>query len=98
MEHSQYGNLRSEMVRDRIVVGLLDETLSMKLQLDSELTLEKAIAARQHESIRQQQEVDKHQQMLRLQYSLRCRPVKEKRVNQSSSFLQYRILTTSSNN
>jgi len=58
VEHCQYGNLRSEMVRDRIVVGLLDENLSMKLQLDSELTLEKATAAaRQHESVRQQQEV-----------------------------------------
>jgi len=46
------------MIRDRIVVGLLDETLSMKLQLDSELTLEKATAAAwQHESVGQQQEV-----------------------------------------
>lgn len=35
----------------------LDENLSMNLQLDSELTLEKATAAaRQHESVRQQQE------------------------------------------
>ena len=58
VEHCQYRNLRSEMVRDRIVVGLLDETLSMKLQLDSELTLEKATAAaRQRESVCQQQEV-----------------------------------------
>ena len=58
VEHCQYGNLRNELVRDRIVVGLLDETLSMKLQLDSELTLEKATgAAQQHESVRQQQEV-----------------------------------------
>ena len=57
-EHCQYGNLRGEMIRDRIVVGLLDENLSMKLQLDPELTLEKATAAaRQHESVRQQQEV-----------------------------------------
>ena len=55
VEHCQYGNLRNEMIRDRIVVGLLDENLAMKLQLDSELTLEKATAAaRQHESVRQQ--------------------------------------------
>jgi len=82
VEHCQYGNLQSEMVRDRIVVGPLEETLSMKLQLDSELTLEKATAAaRQHESVRQQQEVVRSGQaatLLRLQYSLRCRPVKEK--------------------
>ena len=42
-EHCQFGTLHDEMIRDRIVVGLLDQKLSEKLQLDSELTLEKAI-------------------------------------------------------
>ena len=46
--HSQvakcrYGNLRDEMLRDRIVVGTKDKSLSEKLQLDSELTLERAV-------------------------------------------------------
>ena len=45
VEHCQYRKLQSEMVRDRIVVDLLVETLSIKLQLDSELTLDKATAA-----------------------------------------------------
>ena len=46
------------MIRDRIVVGLLDGDLSMKLQLDPELTSEKATAvARQNESARKQQDV-----------------------------------------
>ena len=30
-EHCQYGNLREEMIRDRIVVGLHDSSLSEKL-------------------------------------------------------------------
>ena len=33
------------MIRDKIVVGLLDANLSMKLQMDPELTLEKATTA-----------------------------------------------------
>ena len=55
-EHCQYGNLNDEMVRDRIVVGIKDSKLSEKLQMDNELTLEKAISlARNSESIKQQQ-------------------------------------------
>ena len=37
-----YGDL---MVRDRIVVGLLDRALSEKLQLDASLTMETAVTA-----------------------------------------------------
>ena len=57
-EHCQYGNLREEMIRDRIVVGLRDSSLSEKLQLEADLTLEKALAfARQRESVKNQQKV-----------------------------------------
>ncbi|XP_068671157.1 uncharacterized protein [Montipora foliosa] len=42
-EHCQFGVLHDEMIRDRIVVGLADQKLSEKLQLDADLTLEKAI-------------------------------------------------------
>ena len=42
VEHCEYGELKEEMVRDRIVVGICDSALSERLQLDSELTLEKA--------------------------------------------------------
>lgn len=38
-EHSNYGTLHDEMIRDRIVVGIRDSSLSEKLQLDAELTL-----------------------------------------------------------
>ena len=44
-EHCQYGGLRDEMTRDRIVVGLRDSSLSEKLQLEAHLTLEKAITS-----------------------------------------------------
>ena len=51
-EHCQYGQLHDDMIRDRIVVGLKDATLAEKLQLDSDLTLEKAITrARKSESV-----------------------------------------------
>ena len=44
------------MVRDRIVVGLKDETLSEKLQLEADLTLEKEVnQTRQKELVQQQQ-------------------------------------------
>ena len=55
-EYCNYGQLRDEMIRDRIVVGLRDSALSEKLQLESELTLEKAnTLAHNRESVRKQQ-------------------------------------------
>ena len=57
-EHCTYGELREEMIRDRLVVGLLDATLSEEMQLDAELMLDKALTmAHQTEAIRQQQPV-----------------------------------------
>ena len=57
-EHCKYDALHDEMIRDRIVVGISNATLSEKLQLDHELTLEKAItAARQSETVHKQQPV-----------------------------------------
>ena len=55
-QHGNYGNLHDEMVRDKIVVGLKDKSLSEKLQLEAELTLENAVnQARQRALVRQQQ-------------------------------------------
>lgn len=57
-EHCRYGALYDEMVRDRLVVGLRDKHLSEQLQMDLELTLEKAInKARQSERVKQQLEM-----------------------------------------
>ena len=44
-EHCGYGMLHDETIPDRIVVGLWDTAVSEKLQMDKDLTLDKAIAA-----------------------------------------------------
>ena len=55
-EHCGYGELHDEMIRDRLVVGIHDKKLSEKLQLDADLTLEKAVTSvRQSEMVHQQQ-------------------------------------------
>ncbi len=55
-EHCSYGALHDEMIRDRLVVGLRDAKLSERLQLDAELTLNKAVnQVRQAEAIKKQQ-------------------------------------------
>ena len=57
-EHCNFGVLREELIRDRIVVGIRDKALSEKLQLEADLTLEKAINfVRQKETVRKQQVV-----------------------------------------
>ena len=57
-ERCNHGDLRNEMVRDRIVVGLLDEAPSEKLQLDARLTMETAVTAtRQSEGVHKLQSV-----------------------------------------
>ena len=55
-EHCQFGLLHDEMICDRIVVGPADQKLPEKLQLDADLTLEKAFnSIRQSESVKSQQ-------------------------------------------
>lgn len=55
-EYCDYGEMTEEMIRDRLVVGIRDTTLSEKLQLDAALTLESAKKAiRQREAVHQQQ-------------------------------------------
>ena len=54
-ENCNYGNLKEEMIRDRLVVGISDRKLSERMQLDPELDLEKAKKmTRQREAIRDQ--------------------------------------------
>ena len=52
--------MKDEMIRDWLVVGIRDSSLSEKLQLDPALTLEKAKKA-----IRQSETVHKQQKMLK---------------------------------
>ncbi|KAK0150891.1 Gag-Pol polyprotein [Merluccius polli] len=55
-ENCKYGALHDELIRDRIVVGLRDTSLAERMQLDKDLTLEKAVnMARQSEVIERQQ-------------------------------------------
>ena len=59
-EHCNYGDMMDEMIRDRLVVGIQDATLSQLLQLDAELTLEKA-----KERVRQREAVAVEQKALK---------------------------------
>ena len=43
VDSCNYGELRDEMLRDRLVVGIRDMALSERLQMDSKLTLGKAV-------------------------------------------------------
>ncbi|XP_034038462.1 golgin subfamily A member 3 [Thalassophryne amazonica] len=55
-ENCGFGVLKDELIRDRVVVGIRDKRLSEQLQMDSELTLAKAIQkVRQSESVKKQQ-------------------------------------------
>ena len=54
-ENCEFGAMKSELIRDRLVVGLLDDSLSEKLQMDSKLTLEEAVKkVRQREAVHEQ--------------------------------------------
>ena len=56
--HCNFGVLKEELIRDRIVVGLQNRELSEKPQLDPNLTLEKGTnLARQRETVKQQQNI-----------------------------------------
>lgn len=55
-KYCEFGALKDQLIRDRIVVGLRNKRLSEKLQLDASLTLGKATAqGRQSEEIKKQQ-------------------------------------------
>jgi len=55
-EYCEFGTLRDDLNRDRIVVGIKDKKLSEQLQLDYKLTLDEAITkTRQLETVKKQQ-------------------------------------------
>ena len=57
-EHCEYGTLKDELIRDRITVGVLDDTLSDRLQAKSDLTLaDAARMSRQAEARKQNRTV-----------------------------------------
>ena len=57
-EHCGYGQLHDELIRDRLIVGLRDKRLSEQLQMDPELTLERAVTrVRQSDLVKKQQDM-----------------------------------------
>ena len=42
-EDCEYGPLKEDLTRDRIVVGVFDDTLSNELQAKADLTLDQAV-------------------------------------------------------
>lgn len=59
-EQCDFGAIKEDLIRDRIMVGIRDAKLSESLQLDADLTLEKAVTR-----VRQSVAVKKQQQILR---------------------------------
>ena len=56
VDNCEYGNMKEELIRDRLVVGIKDVSLSEKLQMDEALTLDKAKKlVRQREAVKEQQ-------------------------------------------
>ena len=51
VETCDYGGLRDEMLRDRLLVGLYDAAMSERLQLDPELTFEKVKKLMRHQQL-----------------------------------------------
>lgn len=55
VQHCKFGNSKDEQIGHRIVIGILDKEVSQRLQLEADLTLERAIQlTRQSEQVKQQ--------------------------------------------
>lgn len=72
--------LRDEMLRDRLVVGIRDSALSERLQMDAELTLERA-----KKLVRQKEAVKEQHQQLQAGAGVRKTPLLWRRSNGASS-------------
>ena len=57
-ESCEYKETKEEMIRDRLVVGIRDASLSERMQMESDLTLDRAKKlVRQREAVHEQQEI-----------------------------------------
>ena len=60
-ESCEFKTTKEEMIRDRLVVGIRDGSLSERMQMESDLTLERAKQmVRQREAVHEQQEILKN--------------------------------------
>ena len=58
VEHCEYGELREQLLRNRIVVGVIDDALSDRLQAQADVTLYQSVQiSRQAEARKQQRGV-----------------------------------------
>ncbi|CAL9685243.1 unnamed protein product [Knipowitschia caucasica] len=73
-ENCEFGDKKNEHIRDKLVVGIRDKDLSRKLQLTSDLTLEKAVLM-----VRQAEEVAQQITQQEQQAPLAVQAVKQKR-------------------
>ena len=63
-ENYEFGTMKDELIRDRLVVGIKDIALSERLQTDEALTLDKA-----KKLVRQREAVKEHQSILKREES-----------------------------
>ena len=75
-EYCVYGTFREEMIRDRIVVGIRDAAVSLKLQLKETLTLAKGLTeVREAETIKSQQpQMREQKDVVRHHSDCECNP------------------------
>jgi len=53
-DRCEFQGMKDELIRDRLVARMLDRALSQRLQMEADLSLDKA--KRQHEAVKTQQE------------------------------------------
>jgi hypothetical protein len=54
----EYGAMKEQLIRDRLVVGIHDKALSERMQMEAGLTLEKAkTLIRQREAVKEQGQI-----------------------------------------
>ena len=71
-----FGNLHDDMIRDWIVVGIKDTVLSERMQLDDDLTLEKA-----SKMVRQSEQVKQEQRDIREETANKCKWLDKRKTN-----------------
>ncbi len=81
VDNCNYGALKEEMLRDRLVVGIKDKTMSQKLQMMADLTLEKA-----KKEIRQKEAVCEQQQELQAGVNKPCNNLDEVKQKPQSRY------------
>ena len=62
-QHLQYGELKDELIRDRIIIGIKDKKLSEKLQMQSKLDLSSTVSQCRQSSLVKQQQTSLHASM-----------------------------------